>query len=144
MRVCALVFAVMAAALPSLPGAGGNLTGDLATLQGKWRTWFAADDYLVFEVNAKSFSMVRHTDGKQTEAWTGSLILDETRSPRHLTWTEGKSAGQAMPDNKCIYEIHGNTWLLVGGGADNRPEHFYSGVGGGNKTWVLKREKQGK
>ena len=104
--------------------------------------WFAPDDYLIFEVKGKSFSMIRHTGDKQTEAWTGSIILDETRNPKHLTWVDGKIAGKPLSDNKCIYEICGDTCLLIGGGADRRPEHFFSGGGEGNKTWVLKREKK--
>jgi hypothetical protein len=76
-------FAVIITALPSLPAAAEEKpTGDLAALQGKWRTWLAADDYLVFEVSGKSFTMVRHTDGKQTDPWTGTIILDETRSEK--------------------------------------------------------------
>jgi hypothetical protein len=47
------------------------------------------------------------------------------------------SAGQI---NRCIYELHGDTWLLIGG-VEERPAHFYSGDGKPHKAWILKREK---
>ena len=143
MKAWSLIFTVIFAALLSAADVRDKPASDLAALQGTWRMWFAEDDHVVFEVREKSFSMIRRTADRQSEAWTGSLVLDETRSPKHLTWVGGKSATKALPDNICIYELHGDTLLLVGGGADSRPDRFFSGTGDGNKTWVLKREKLG-
>src|SRR5262245_61922954 len=141
MRTCvSLVALVTLAATHSSPSEPAKPTGDLAALQGKWKAWLGAEDHVLFEVRDKSFTMTRHLGGRATEPWTGVLLLDEEPRPRHVTWVEGKCAGRDLPDNRCIYELHGDTWLLIGGGPDRRPEHFLSGEGEGSKTLVLKRQ----
>jgi uncharacterized protein (TIGR03067 family) len=111
-------------------------TDDLAALQGEWKVWFSADDYLLFAVDGDSFTMTRHAAERASVPWEGLMTVDETANPKQLTWTDVKCGGQGLPDNLCIYELHGDTWILIGGGAAKRPERFVP-----SETWVLKRER---
>lgn len=113
----------------------------MAALQGTWTAWRGADDHVVIEVTGKTFTMTRHVGGRAADPWTGTIVLDEAHSPRHMTWSGVRAAGQDLPGNQCIYEVQGDTWLLIGGGPDKRPDRFLSGGGAGSQTLVLKREK---
>lgn len=136
--LCALV--VFAAFTGSL-AKEEQLKGDLALMQGKWKAWMSADHWMDFEVQGTRFKMTHLSTKGVTVPWNGTLVIDEKPDPRHLTWTQVKSGGNALPDNQCLYEIHKDTWLIIGGGPNTRPERFFSGGGDGSQTLVLKREK---
>jgi uncharacterized protein (TIGR03067 family) len=116
---------------------------DLTALQGTWKAWRSPDEVIVIEVSGKKFTMTQHVGDRAAESsWTGTIVLDETQSPRHMTWTGVRAGEKDLPENKCIYELMGDTWLLIGGGSEKRPDRFLSGGGPGNQTLVLKREKK--
>lgn len=114
--------------------------GDLAVLQGRWKAWLSDEEFMLFEVKGKSFTLGRYSGAQRTEPWAGTLIVNESTGPRQLTWVGTKSAGKEVPDNHCIYELHGDTLLIIGGGASHRPKQFYSGGTSKHQTLVLKRE----
>ena len=130
-------------ALAIVRAAEPELTGDLRAIQGKWRVWHSKDDHTDFEVKGNTFTMVRHVSEVAGDAWTGTFVIDEEPTPKHMTWTNVKNVRtgkQTLEINRCIYELHGDTWLLIGGVKD-RPAHFYSGDGNSPKAWILQREK---
>lgn len=119
---------------------GQELGGDLRALQGKWRVWYTNDDSTVLEISGNSFTMTRFTAKGTGPSAKGTFTLDEKQNPKHKTWQNVTGGGLNLAVNKCIYELHGDTWLLVGG-VQNRPEHFYSGEGPPHKSSILKRER---
>jgi uncharacterized protein (TIGR03067 family) len=141
MNKVALCISLVAASLFATVSAGQQeLSGDLRALQGKWRVWLAKNDSIVFEIKRGSFTMARHSPNGVGEPAKGSFTLDEKSNPKHMTWNKVAGGGFNLEINRCIYELHGDTWILIGGG-EERPAHFYSGDGGPHKTWILKREK---
>jgi len=116
--------------------------GDLALLQGAWQVWLNPDESVFIEVKGKTFAMSHQKAKVKTELSNGTLVFPEQAGAKALDWVEVKSSrGEAGPDNRCIYELHGDTWILIGGGPDKRPDQFYSGAADGNQTFVLKRVK---
>jgi uncharacterized protein (TIGR03067 family) len=136
-----MMLAALVVALSSAHGLAADVVpaSDITALQGRWKAWIGPEQCMVFEVRDKSFTLAHQTGDKSAEPWNGTLVIDERASPRRVTWTRVQVAGRDLPDNQCIYELHGDTWLLIGGGAA-APEHFYSGGGQGSQTLVFKRE----
>jgi len=116
--------------------------GDLALMQGRWKAWIAPDQFLQIEVRGKTFTLVQTTGDKTGDPWSGVFVIDAGANPKRLTWKSVQLAGRDLPENQCIYELHGDTWLLIGGGASAAPDRFYSGGGKGSQTLVFKREAQ--
>ncbi len=119
---------------------GQESQGDMRALQGKWKVWLTPDQSIVIEVKGDSFSMTSHSRTAIGEPSKGSFTLDEKAEPKQMTWKDVKGGGLNLEINRCIYELHGDTWILIGG-IKNRPMHFYSGDGKSTRAWVLKREK---
>ena len=115
-------------------------TSDLHALQGKWRVSFADDVSIVVEIKNDTFTMATHTPNGPREPAKGSFTLDETQNPKHMTWKDVEGGGLKLEVNRCIYELHGETWLLIGGRND-RPKLFLSGAGKPHTTFIFKREK---
>jgi uncharacterized protein (TIGR03067 family) len=137
------ILAVLAASLCTwaIASAGEReLTGDLRALQGKWKVWLAKDDYIILEIQADTLTMTRNWPSGLRESATGSFTINEKPSPKQMTWNNVRGGGLNLEINKCIYELYGDTWLLIGG-ANDRPEYFYSGNGEPHKAWILKRER---
>ena len=126
----------------STPAGEKKPAGDLAALQGKWKVWSDQEEYSVFEINDESFSMTRHTATGPGRTVKGSFTIDEETDPKQMTWKDVKGPGYRLDVNRCIYEMHGNTWLLIGG-IEKRPKRFLS-AGKPHTTWILKREKTAK
>src|SRR5262245_1507526 len=80
----------------------GEPAVDLAALQGRWKAWSAQDQFFLFEVRGKAFTLTQHTGGKAGDPWSGSLVIDEVATPKRLTWTKMRAAGRDLPDNQCI------------------------------------------
>ena len=131
-------------ALPMASASGQELelelTGDMRALQGKWRASFADDVSIVVEIKNDTFTMATHTPNGPREPAKGSFTLDETQNPKHMTWKDVEGGGLKLEVNRCIYELHGETWLLIGGRND-RPKLFLSGAGKPHTTFIFKREK---
>jgi uncharacterized protein (TIGR03067 family) len=136
-----MIFAALVIVVMSVQGQAAEdvPAGDAAALQGRWKAWLSPEQCMAFEVRGKSFTLAHQTGDKSAEPWNGTLVFDERASPKRMTWTRVQVGGRDLPDNQCIYELHGDTWLLIGGGGA-APEHFYSGGGQGSQTLVFKRE----
>lgn len=113
---------------------------DQAALQGRWKAWLAPEQFLVFEIRGNRFTLTTHSGENAAAPWTGQLVFDERASPKRVTWKGINSGGRDLPDNECIYELHGETWLVIGGGGQ-APAQFFSGGGQGHQTLVFKRER---
>lgn len=135
--IMAILIASFSACVVSSAGEK-QLTGDMRALQGKWRVRFAKNDSIIIEIKNDTLMMTRHGPTEVSEPAKGSFTIDEKPSPKHMTWMNVKGSVN-LEINRCIYELHGDTWLLIGGFKD-RPEHFFS-ADGDSKTWILKREK---
>jgi len=117
-----------------------KLTSDLQALQGKWRASLADDVSIVVEIKNDTFTMTTHTPKGRGEPARGSFTLDETQNPKHMTWVDVAGGGMKLDLNRCIYELHGDTWLLIGG-KNERPKLFLAGAGKPHRTLIFKREK---
>ena len=136
---------VVLTTLLALPIASANaqelaLTGDMRALQGRWRVSFADDVSIVVEIKNDTFTMTTHTPTGRGEPARGSFTLDETQNPKHMTWKDVEGGGVKLDVNRCIYELHGDTWLLIGG-KNERPKLFLTGAGKPHTTFIFKREK---
>jgi uncharacterized protein (TIGR03067 family) len=113
---------------------------DLKLIQGQWRAWLTEDVSMLFEVEGQAFTLVHVWGDQRAEPWRGLILIEQSAKPREITWVSIKSGEKDLPDNCCIYELHGDTLLLIGGGATKRPERFFSGGATQNQTLVFKRE----
>jgi len=117
-----------------------DLTGDMRALQGKWRVSFVDDRSIVLEFKNNTITHTSHSPLGSRPPAIGSFEIDDTQDPKHMTWKDVEFPGRKLEVNRCIYELHGDTLLLIGGISD-RPKTFISGPGKPHITWILKREK---
>ena len=129
---------LLGSAVPTIHGQ--DLTGDMRALQGKWRVSFADERSIVLEFKDGTLTHTNHAPTGSGEPARGSFTIDETQSPKHMTWKDVDFAGRKMEVNCCIYELHGDTLLMMGGIKD-RPKTFISGQGKPHTTWIFKRVK---
>ena len=122
---------------------GQDLTGDMRALQGKWRVSFADDRSIVLELKNDIMTETNHASTGSTQHSVGSFTIDDTQNPKQFTMKDvefPRFPGRKMEVNRCIYELHGDTLLLMGG-LNDRPKTFISGPGKPHTTWIFKREK---
>lgn len=124
----ALVVATVAtAASPSSSPAADKATeGDLKKLQGQWTTNAGPNNTpvtLVFDDAKVSIRLIAPTGDEMTIS--GDLALDETTTPRAMTWTHVKVKNLEPPDLLAIYAFEGDDSLKIAGvGGNTRPKEF--------------------
>jgi uncharacterized protein (TIGR03067 family) len=120
--------------------------GDLAKLQGKWKSLVGPnkDVTIIIEFKDDAANLdVTLADG-QTFALKGAVKLDEAAKPKTLTWIKFKSpSGDDVPDNLAIYELKDDELKTCSGGPGNpRPTEFKQGEGGPPNLSLFTRVKE--
>lgn len=113
--------------------------GDLAKLQGEWKSGTRVGTSITLKITGSRFSASFVNENQQQVTVEGKLRLDETSNPRRLDWVETSvvASGDEVPDLLGIYEIEGET-LRFCRSTDVRPEHFDS------RTLIFSRSKSKK
>jgi uncharacterized protein (TIGR03067 family) len=113
----------------------GELTGDLAKLQGRWSGKGGRERNVAIVVTIQgsnaAFS-ITPPDG-QTRESKGEIKIDENAKPhKTLDWVNFVTAsGETARENLAIYLLKGDTLTICSGGAGNeRPTEFKAGEGG--------------
>src|SRR5262245_47342754 len=119
--------------------------GDLAKLQGKWKTSIGPNKEIpiVVEIKGKAVTVVfSNAEGEKVEI-KGEVKLDEKASPKTCDWVNFKGTdGNPAEPNLGIYKIEGDTFTVCNGGPNNpRPTEFRDGEGGPPNLLVLERVK---
>lgn len=122
--------------------------GDLARLQGTWKTTVGPDNDIpvVLQIKGKAVSVVfTNQQGDKVEI-KGEIKLDEKASPRTCDWVNfTRPDGTDAPTNLGIYKIDGDTVTVCNGGPNNpRPTEFKDGENGPPNLMVLQRVKDEK
>jgi len=106
-----------------------ELKGDLARLQGEWRSEAGTpkDTTVIIEIRGTLFTMIRTGPGGSLHRNRGeSFRIDETARPKNLDFPAPN--GSPGRDELGIYGLDGETLrIAVGGPGDPRPTQFRSG-----------------
>ena len=127
--------------------------GDLKKLQGKWTATAgpdAATVTLILEEAGKDKGgkitfLVPAPNGEEMTL-AGVFAIDETASPKAITWKEMKVKDRDLPDVQGIYMLEGaDTLKIAGGNGTARPDKFVEkgkeGQGDRPNTMVFTRAK---
>lgn len=119
--------------------------GDLAKLQGQWKTNVGPDKDIpvVVEIKGKAVTvLLTNNQGEKVEL-KGEVKLDEKASPKTCDWINFKRQdGSDAEPNLGIYKIDGDTLTVCNGGPNNpRPTEFKDGDNGPPNLLVLERVK---
>jgi hypothetical protein len=106
-------------------------------LVGSWRADIADGQAVLLEVRGATVEMKVESNGAATSVWAGKLSFPKENADRHFDWVEIKAGDRALPDNKCLYKLSGDTLLVIGGGPSERPTKLLSGPGPGLARWSL-------
>jgi uncharacterized protein (TIGR03067 family) len=119
--------------------------GDLAKLQGKWKTMIGPnkDIPITIEIKGKNIAATFTNDEGKEMTLKGELKLDEKAKPKTADFVNFRGGdGEDMPDNLAIYELADDEWKVCAGGHNNpRPTDFKDSDDGGPHLLVLKRVK---
>lgn len=131
---------------PKAAADAGKPAGDLAKLQGKWKTLVGPnkDATVVVEFKDEAVTLnVTLADGRTFDL-KGIVKLDEAAKPKTLTWTKFKSpSGDDVEDNLAIYELKDDELKTCSGGPGNpRPSEFKQGEGGPPNLSLFTRVKE--
>jgi hypothetical protein len=111
-------------------------------LMGDWKAEVSDTHSLVLRMGKGSVEMGLDDGGAMKPLWSGKLVFPADHPERHFDWV-GMSAGNVrLPDNKCLYKLAGDTLLVIGGGAGERPTRFLSGPGAEPRTLIFTRVKK--
>jgi uncharacterized protein (TIGR03067 family) len=106
--------------------------GDLAKLQGEWKTTVGGnkDRPVTFSIKDKAITVKFTTPDGETLNLSGEIKVDEAASPRTIDFLKFKNNGEAMDDSMGLYKVEGDTFTLcVGGPGEPRPKEFKAGDG---------------
>jgi uncharacterized protein (TIGR03067 family) len=122
----------------------GDLTGDLAKLQGRWSGKAGREQTtsvtVTIQGTSASFSISGPRGQRQSK---GEIKLDENAKPhKTLDWLNfTTSSGESAPSNLAIYTLKGDTLTVCSGGPGNeRPTEFKAGERGRPSLIVLTKE----
>jgi uncharacterized protein (TIGR03067 family) len=121
----------------------GVLSGDLAKVQGKWRTTIGSNHETPVDIEIKGTAVTAAFPNEQGEMMRlkGELKLDPKAKPKTVDWLKFTAPdGEDLPDNLGIYELDGDDWKVCNGGPGMpRPTEFRQGEGGPPNLIILKR-----
>ncbi|MFO0876540.1 MAG: hypothetical protein U0840_04135 [Gemmataceae bacterium] len=109
------------------------------SLAGEWRADLSDTHSLVMRLGRDSVEVAIAEGGVVRPLWAGKMTFPEGEADRHFDWV---GLSNAMPDNKCLYRLAGDTLLVIGGGPDRRPTRFISGPGNGSRTLIFTRVRK--
>ena len=136
--ICVLTVALV----PALGAARPD--GDAAKLKGKWSAKVGPnqDIPITIEFKDKAIEIAVNVEGQQLTI-KGDYKLDEQSKPKGIDFLNFKSDdGNALEDNKGIYDVSGDDLKICTGGPGNsRPTEFFPQEEGGRGTITLKRVK---
>jgi uncharacterized protein (TIGR03067 family) len=101
------------------------LEGDAKKLQGQWTAKAGPDAipvYLTFDKGKIAFKVTAPTGDEKTIS--GDFTLDETASPRAMTWSGMKLGKTDVPGTEAIYVFDGDDTVKIAGGTQARPKEF--------------------
>ncbi len=137
--------AVLFAAARADDAKPAKLTGDLAKLQGDWKTTLGPnnDVELFLKIEGNVVSVKVKTPEDTEFDLKGEIKLDDKAKLKTIDWLKFTGPnGDAAPDNLGIYEFQGEDVHVCNGGPGNqRPTEFKTGDGGNPHEFVLKRVK---
>jgi hypothetical protein len=113
----------------------------MEALSGTWKADISDAHALVLTVGKEKVEMGLESGGAVTPLWAGMITFPDGEAARHFDWVGLKQGGTALPDNKCLYRLAGDTLLVIGGGPKARPTRFLTGPGDGPRTLVFTRVK---
>jgi hypothetical protein len=147
MRCCcpaAIFMALIAIFCSELPvAAQQKKPSPEAAIAGTWRAEVSDAHSLLLDIRGSSVELKLVADGAVTSLWAGKLSFPKEHSDRHFDWVEIKAGDRALPDNKCLYRLAGDTLLVIGGGSAERPTRFVSGPGAEPRTLIFTRSARG-
>ena len=121
--------------------------GDLAKLQGKWKTNVGPDKDIPIVVEIKGNKVTVSFTNRQGEKveLKGEVKINENASPKTCDWINFKRPdGTDAEPNLGIYKIEGDIFTVCNGGPNNpRPTEFKEGDNGPPNLLVLERVKDG-
>ncbi len=107
-------------------------TGDLAKLQGEWKTMIGPnkDRPVTFSIKDKAIAVKFTTGDGEALNLKGELKLGESASPRTIDFVKFKNNGEDMDDSLGLYKVDGDALTVcVGGPGESRPTEFKAGDG---------------
>lgn len=108
--------------------AQAQVTGDLATLQGSWKTTTGRDPEISLMLSVKDdvATLTFSQPGGESTTLVGKLKIDQNANPKTIDWVDFKRPdGTDAPANLGIYKIDANKLIVLNGGPDNpRPTEF--------------------
>ncbi len=113
-------------------------------LRGSWRAEISDSQTLLLEFEGESVGMKIEAAGSATPVWTGKFVIAAEHADCHMDWVQLKAGERAIPDNRCLFRLAGDTLLVIGGGPTTRPAHFFSGPGSEPKALIFTRESPAK
>jgi uncharacterized protein (TIGR03067 family) len=123
--LAALVIVTTTALAVPVLGQDKALEGDLKKLQGKWSTKGpdGSPIILLFEKEKVSIKLVAPSGEERTIE--GNFTIDESATPRAMTWTNVKVRSKDVPDLSAIYTLSDEETLKIAGiGGGKRPKEF--------------------
>lgn len=108
--------------------------GDLAKLQGQWKTLIGPEKNvpLLVTIKGKAITAVLKPPTGEDFTLHGELKLDETANPKTVDWINFKSPnGDETQSNFGLYKFEGEKWIVCNGGPGKpRPTEMKAGEDG--------------
>jgi hypothetical protein len=139
MRVLRCTSIVLVLTIQTFALADDRKRTDDDTLNGTWRADVTETQSILLSIKDSRIEMSAVAGENRVPIWVGKLIISEDEPRQHMDWVNLKSGDSRAPDNKCLFRLRGDVLLVIGGGPDQRPTHFYSGPGAEPKTLLFIR-----
>lgn len=137
--VCRLTSFVLVIAFHAFALAEDRKTTTASTLDGTWRADVSQSQSINLSIKDSRIEMTAFAGEKQLPRWVGKLSISQDEPDQHMDWVELRSGNTKLPDNKCLFQLHGDVLLVIGGGPNQRPTRFFSGAGDDPKTLIFIR-----
>lgn len=119
--------------------------GDLAKLQGDWKTSIGPnkDRPVTFAIKDRTIAVKFTTADGETLNLKGELVLNESATPRTIDFVKFKHGSDEIEDARGLYKIEEDTLTVcVGAPGEARPAEFKAGDGDAPPhLWTFTRTK---